>query len=147
MTETPETSPIEERDENDRELEERRADETEAPVADGPRAADFETVTAELADAFDIDGRRGETITDLRTTETDDGRQVVATVEKSRSTMVTHRLDDAKRSGKRVGGGAAILAFLAGVAYAVFAARRLLGSDGDETREDDTPPEEISLDE
>ncbi|WP_049899151.1 hypothetical protein [Halococcus agarilyticus] len=147
MTETSETSSIEESGETDRESEGHGTDEAEAPAADGPRAADFETVTAQLADAFDIDGRRGETITDLRTTETDDGRQVVATVEKSRSTMVGHRLDDAKRTGKRVGGGTAILAFLAGVAYAVFAARRLLGSDGDETREDETPPEEISLDE
>ena len=98
MVETPETSPIEETDENE-------TDKTEASVADGPRAADLETVTTELADAFDVDGRRGETITDLRTTETDDGRQVVATVEQSRSTMIGHRLDDAKRSGKRVGGG------------------------------------------
>ena len=141
MVESPETSPI---DGTDRES---PAEAAESGVVDGPRAADFETVTAALADVFDIDGRRGETIADLRTTETDEGRQVVATVEQSRSTMIDHRLADAKRTGKRVGGGGAVLAFFAGVAYAVFTARRLLGEDGDDAREDDTGPEEISIDE
>ena len=144
MADTPGTSSTDGTDENDRES---PAEAAESGVADGPRAADFETVTAALADVFDIDGRRGETITDLRTTETDEGRQVVATVGQSRSTMIDHRLDDAKRTGKRVGGGAAVLAFLASVAYVVFAVRQLLGEDGDDGREDDTGPEEISIDE
>ena len=78
----------------------------------GPRAVDFETATAVLTDVFDIDGRRGETITDLRTTETDEGRQLVATVENSRSTMLSHRLSSAKQTGRRIGSGAAVLAVL-----------------------------------
>ena len=147
MVEAPETNQTTEADESSRESEGHEAEEAKETVADGPRAADFETVTAALADVFDIDGRHGETITDLRTTETDEGHQVVATVEQSRSTMVSHRLDDAKRTGKRVGGSAAVLAFFAGVVYAVFAARGLLGGDSDEMYEDDVPPEEISIDE
>jgi len=42
---------------------------------------------------------------------------------------------------------AAVLAVFAGVAYAVLAARRLLGGDGDDAHVDDTGPEEIPLDE
>ena len=127
-------------DENDRELEQER-EETE--VADGPRAVAFETATEALTDVFEIDGRAGETITDLQTTKTDEGHQLVATVEKSRSTLLSHRLNSAKRTGRRVGGTATVLAALATLAYVVLTARRLLGG-GDDAYEDETGEDETT---
>lgn len=104
-------------------------------ATEGPRAVAFETATAKLSEVFEVDGRRGETITDLRTTETDEGRQLVATVEESRSTMVSHRLDSARRTGRRAGSRIAVLAGLAAVGYVVLALRRLFGGDGDAAEE------------
>lgn len=93
MTEHPETNTT---DETDGDIRDGEREETN--VADGPRTVDFETATAALTDVFEIDSRRGETITDLRTTAIGEGRQLVATVEKSRSTMLSHRLGTAKRT-------------------------------------------------
>ena len=127
-------------DDSDPEQKQERSEED-----NGPRAVDFETATAVLTDVFDIDSRRGETITDLRTTETDEGRQLVATVENSRSTMLSHRLSSTKQTGRRIGSGAAVLAVLAVVGYVVFTVRRLLGGDSEDVseggaQEDDNPP-------
>jgi hypothetical protein len=140
MAETSETKTTGEINEDDRESEQEQKPEQEheeLEATDGARVADFGTAAEALTDIFDIDGRRGETITDLHTTTTDDGRQLVATVEKSRSTMLSHRLNSAKRTGRRVGGGATVLAALAVVVYIVLTARRLLSSDGSDAHEDD----------
>ena len=137
MTKTSETNTPSETDENHQELEQER-EETE--VTDGPRAVAFETATEALTDVFEIDGRSGEIITDLQTTKTDEGRQLVATVEKSRSTMLSHRLNNAKRTARRIGGIATVLAALAALAYVVLTARRL--SSGDDAHEDGTVEDE-----
>ena len=107
MAKTSETNTSEE---NDRESKQEREG---AEVSDGPRAVAFKTATEALTDVFEIDGRAGETITDLQTTKTDEGRQLVATVEKSHSTLLSHRLNSAKQTGRRVGGTATVLAALA----------------------------------
>lgn len=101
-------------------------DEIEQTVAEGPQSVDFETAAAALADVFDLDRRSGETITDLETAETEDGRQVVATVERSRATALRHRVDRAKRTGRRVGGAAGVLGTLAAATYLVLTVRRFL---------------------
>jgi hypothetical protein len=126
--------------------------ENDEPVAEepaseeGPRAIAFEKAVEKLAPDFEIDGRKGETITDLETTETEDGRQVVATVETSRSTMLSHRVASAKRTGRRAGIRAALLGALAAVVYAVFAGRRRVSeSDADESPFDEPTDDDVSI--
>lgn len=115
--------------------------ETERSVAEGPRSVAFEAAADALADVFDLDRRRGETITDLETAETEDGRQLVATVERSRATALRHRVKGAKRVGRRVGGGAAVLGTLAAVAYLAFTVRRVLNGGRGESEESETGDE------
>lgn len=116
---------------------------------DGPRAIAFETATETLASAFEIDGRQGETITDFETIETEEGRQLVATVETSRSTMLSHRLASAKRTGRRAGIRAAFFGALAAIVYAVVAGRRRFGGSDpvDEVLLDDDTTGDEALDE
>lgn len=122
------------------------AEESEGESEEGPRAIAFEKAVEKLAPDFEIDGRKGETITDLETTETEDGRQVVATVETSRSTMLSHRVASAKRTGRRVGIRAAFLGALAAVVYAVFAGRRRVGgSDTDDAPFDEPVDDDVSI--
>lgn len=125
--------------------------ETERSVAEGLRSVAFETAADALADVFDLDRRRGETITDLETAETEDGRQLVATVERSRATALRHRVKNAKRVGRRVGGGAAVLGTLAAAAYLAFTVRRVLSGRREESETNEESEEggddEISLDE
>lgn len=97
---------------------------------EGRRTVAFETAADALADVFELDRRSGETITDLETSETGEERQLVATVERSRSAALRHRLASAKRTGRRVGSGAAVLGALAATAYVVLTLRRLLGDGG-----------------
>ena len=115
----------------------------ETGTVDGPRTIDFDTARTALSDAFGIDERRGDTITNLHTTETDEGRQLVATVEKSRSTMLNYRLDSAKRTGQRAGIGASVIAVLAVVVYVVLTTRKLFGNSG---QEDDVERGEVEVD-
>ena len=132
MVETPQTESTENTGSDESYSEQQQ----EQPEEDSrPRAVDFETATAALTEVFDIDGQRGETITDLRTTETDEGRQLVATVENSRSTKLRYRLNSAKQTGRRVGSGAAAFAVLASMGYVVFTVRRLLGGDSEDMPE------------
>ncbi|MFC6835321.1 hypothetical protein [Halomarina ordinaria] len=146
-TETEETeTDIEDREEvaerrevTDEESEETHEEETETPV-EGPRSTPFETATEALATVFDIDPRRGETITDLRTSDTDEGRQLVAEVERSRKTAVRARVADAKRTAQRVGSLALVLAVVGAVVYGLRQGKRRGGSD-------DVDDEVISLEE
>jgi len=94
---------------------------------EGERAVSFKTATGTLAETFDIDARKGETITDLSTVETEDGQQLVATVEHRRRTALSARLADARRVGRRVG----FVALLGGIAALALSARRR-SSDEDE---------------
>jgi hypothetical protein len=94
---------------------------------EGRRTVAFETAADALANVFELDRRSGETITDLETSETGEERQLVATVERSRSAALRHRLASAKRTGRRVGSGAAVLGVLAATAYVVLTLRRFLG--------------------
>lgn len=94
---------------------------------EGERAVDFASATGTLAETFDIDARKGETITDLSTVETEEGRQLVATVEHSRRTALGARLASARRTGRRLG----IVALVLGVVgLALSAFRRSRRSDG-----------------
>ena len=81
---------------------------TEEPF-EGERTVDFGSATKTLAETFDIDSRKGETITDLETVDSEEGRQLVATVEHRRRTALAARLASAKRTGRRVGTVALLL--------------------------------------
>jgi hypothetical protein len=98
------------------------ADDEETPEEqfESERAATFGGAADTLAETFDIDARSGETITDLSTVETEDGRQLVATVERRRRTAIAARLADARRTGRRVG----TLALILGVAAVALSAMR-----------------------
>ena len=88
---------------------------------EGERAVSFDAATGTLAETFDVNARKGETITDLSTVETDEGRQLVATVEHRRRTALSARFADAKRTGRRLGTVALVLGV---VAIALSAFRR-----------------------
>ena len=94
---------------------------------EGERAVDFGSATRTLTETFDIDARKGETITDLSTVESEEGRQLVATVEHSRRTALAARLASAKRTGRRLGTLALVLGI---VALAASALRRSRKDDG-----------------
>lgn len=96
----------------------------EDTLPEGVRAVAFETAADRLADLFDIDSRRGETIADLETTETDQGRQLVATVTRSRRAAVRERVRSATETGRRVGRGMGILGSIAAVGYVYYRVRR-----------------------
>ncbi|MFC5970878.1 hypothetical protein ACFPYI_05980 [Halomarina salina] len=100
---------------------------TEEPF-EGERAVDFSEATGTLAETFDIDSRKGETITDLETVESEEGRQLVATVEHRRRTALKARFDSARRTGRRVGTVALVLGI---VALAASALRRSRTSESD----------------
>lgn len=122
--------------EEGRKAQNEQTEETEQGARDeGRRAVSFERATEALAEAFGIDRRRGETITDLETTETEQGRQLVATVKRRRTTAVREKVRSAKRTGRKVGRAASVLGTLAAVAYGVRRARRLRrgksGEDGE----------------
>lgn len=106
---------------------------------EGERAVSFETATGTLAETFDIDARKGETITDLSTVETEDGQQLVATVEHRRRTALSARLADARRVGRRVG----FVALLGGIAALALSARRRSGDEDEGLDVADTTDDEF----
>ncbi|MFD1512691.1 hypothetical protein [Halomarina rubra] len=95
-------------------------EEPEEEQFEGERAVTFGEAAGSLAETFDIDARSGETITDLSTVETEDGRQLVATVERRRRTAIGARLADARRTGRRLG----TVAILLGAAAVALSALR-----------------------
>ncbi|WP_254535973.1 hypothetical protein [Halomarina litorea] len=133
-------------DREERAAREEQPEESERDAREGKRAVSFERATEALAEAFDIDRRRGETIADLETTETDQGRQLIATVERRRTTAVREKVRSAKRTGRRVGRTASVLGMLAAVAYGVRRARRFRrGTSGQD--DEQTAGADISIDE
>jgi hypothetical protein len=102
--------------------------EQEEETFERERAVAFDEAAETLAETFDIDARKGETIDELSTVETEDGRQLVATVEKHRRTAFAARLSDARRTGRRVGTVALLLGI---VAVGLSALRRARSGDDD----------------
>jgi hypothetical protein len=93
--------------------EEEDSEQGDSEEFESERAVAFEEATDTLAETFAIDARSGETITELATTETEDGRQLVATVERTRRTAIAARLADARRAGRRLGVVALVLGVVA----------------------------------
>jgi hypothetical protein len=114
------------------------------------RAVPFESATAHLSEVFDVDARQGETITDLETRETDEGRRLVAEVSRSRRTAVRERIRSARRTGRRVGTTAGTIAILLAVAYGLRRGRRRLGrrtGSAEATDAEEESETDISIDE
>lgn len=112
---------------------------------EGRRAVPFERAADRLEDVFDVDPRRGETISDVETAEDEEGRQLIATVERSRTTAIRERVRTAARTGRRVGRLAFAFGALAAVAYAVL--RERSQSDRSETAAPSDERADISIDE
>jgi hypothetical protein len=115
-------------------------EEEDAEEFERERAVAFEEATDTLAETFAIDARSGETITELATTETEDGRQLVATVDRRRRTAIAARqappprpappharLADARRAGRRLG----VVALVLGVVALALSALRSRGDDAE----------------
>ncbi|MWG36670.1 hypothetical protein [Halomarina oriensis] len=113
-------------------------DENDEPF-EGERAISFGDATGTLAESFDIDAHKGETITDLSTVETEDGQQLVATVEHRRRTALSARLADARRTGRRVG----TVALLVGIAAVAISAVRRSRRDDDGLEITDTEASDL----
>ena len=106
-------------------VEEEDSEQGDSEEFESERAVAFEEATDTLAETFAIDARSGETITELATTETEDGRQLVATVERTRRTAIAARLADARRAGRRLG----VVALVLGVVALALSALRSRGDD------------------